>query len=191
MLVNEVLTHTDPPQLDPPSVLIVSRADIVKALPAQIIAAAILQRRRGVRVLYCVNGETGTRSKGLDDLTAAAGLQCERLPWVGYDGFLRRLREEVSVVLQPSMSETFNYVSWEAGSVGRPWVGSAAIRHTPVEWRANPNDASEIAMVAETILDDYQDASREARRIAVEVAARNNAAYAESIGRLLDRSFAR
>jgi hypothetical protein len=181
--------YSAPPTLDPPSVLIVSRADIVKALPAQILAAAILQRCRGVRVLYSVNGETGTRSKGLDDLAAVAGLQCERLPWVGYDGFLRRLRGEVSVVLQPSMSETFNYVSWEAGSVGRPWVGSAAIRHTPPAWRADPNGASDIARVAGEILDGYQNASRESRRIAVAVAQRNNAAYADSIGQLLDGRF--
>jgi glycosyltransferase involved in cell wall biosynthesis len=175
--------YSDPPTIDPPTVLIASRADIVKALPAQILAAAILQRRLGVRVLYCVNGEVGTRSKGLDDLTATAGLECERLGWVGYDNFLDRLHKEVSIVLQPSMSETFNYISWEAGSVGRPWVGSQAIKHTPPAWQVDPNDATQIARVAETILENYQNSSQKARQIAVEVASRNNAAYAEAVGR--------
>lgn len=177
--------YSAPPAIDPPSVLIVSRADIVKALPAQILAAAILQRRRGVRVLYSVNGEIGTRSKGLDDLAAAAGLQCERLPWTNYDGFLRRLRDNVSIVLQPSMSETFNYVSWEAGSVGRPWVGSAAIRHTPPAWRADPNDPADIARVGQYLLANYADCSWQARDIAERVAKQNNAAYTEMIKRLL------
>jgi glycosyltransferase involved in cell wall biosynthesis len=177
--------YQDPPAIDPPVVLITSRADLVKALPSQVLAAALLQRQRGVRVAISATSESQQRKAGIDALIEAAGLQAERWPWLSHGDFLARLRRDVSLVLQPSMSETFNYVSWEAGSVGRPWVGSDAIRHTPSDWRADPNDPADIARVAGEILDGYQDASGWARRIAETVAARNNSSYAAGIAALL------
>lgn len=90
------------------------------------------------------------------------------------------------MVLQPSMSETFNYVSIEAGAVGRPWVGSAAIRHTPDGWQADPNDPADIARVSQWLLANYADASWQARQIAEQVTRRNNAAYAEMVREILE-----
>lgn len=172
----------EPPAVDPPVVLISSRSDIVKAVPSQLIAAGILQRQRGVRVAVSIQN---ANDQMLRCVTEAAGVRYGAWPWLRVSEFVGRLRDHVSIVLQPSMSETFNYVSWEACSVGRPFVGSQAIGHTPPEWRADPNDATDIAQVAGAILDDYEAQSRRAREIAERVAREHNAGYIETIQRLL------
>lgn len=176
--------YREPPTVDPPTVLITSRPDVIKAIPAQILAAAILQRERRVRLAVSVP-HVPDKQPAIDALIAAAGLKADRWPWLPQPQFLHRLRNHVSLVLQPSLSESFNYVSWEAASVGRPWVGSAAIKHTPAAWRADPNDPADIARVAGEILDDYHFASRQARLIAENVAAEHNAGYCDLIRRLL------
>lgn len=175
----------EPPRIDPPTLLITSRVDLVKAIPAQLIAAVLLQRRHGCRVALSLPVETGPREQAIQDTIAAAGLMADRWHWAGEAEFERRLRERVSIVLQPSMSETFNYVSLEAGAAGRPWVGSAAIEHTPDGWRADPNDPADIARVGQWLLANYNDASFQARQIAERVTRRNNAAYADVVGGLL------
>lgn len=172
--------------VDPPALMIVGRVDWMKGLPAQLTAAALVQRRRNVRVLISWTNSP-ERQAGLREHAAACGLKYESLPYGSFDEWYRRLREMVSIVFQPSMSDSFNIATVEAAGHGRPFVGSHTIPHTPSEWLvSDPNNTREIAEVTERILDDYPAASEQARKLADEVQQRNNAAYAAIVGRLLD-----
>lgn len=171
------------PPSDPPTLAIVGRTDWMKALPTQIAAAALVQRKRPLRVALLLNGE-GSRKDGLYEHARACQLQYELPAWMPPEAWEAFLRDQVSVVCQPSMSESFNYVSLDGASYGRPFVGSEAIRHTPKPWRVkNPNDCYEIAAKLESILDDYPAASRMARAVAERIAERNNRAYAALVKR--------
>jgi glycosyltransferase involved in cell wall biosynthesis len=171
---------TDPPTLD-----IVGRTDWMKAFPAQISAAALVQRKRPLRVALVLNGSR-ERCDGLYQHAAACGLEYETVAWMLPTAWESYLRDSVSVVCQPSFSESFNYVSLDGAAFGRPFVGAESIRHTPWPWRvANPNDCYEIAAKIECILDDYPSASRLARQVAESVAERNNRQYADLIRRFL------
>jgi hypothetical protein len=168
-----------PPTIDPPCVAISSRADVVKAIPAQLAALAILQRERNVSAMVSLSGNQSTID-ALRSYGETLGVRAQWLPYASYPDWIDRLRNKISLILQPSLTESFNYVTIDAAGMGRPFVGSSAIHHTPVEWRADPNDPASIARVAGAILDDYGAASL-ARSIAVEVAKRNNPAYADLI----------
>lgn len=172
--------------VDPPTLMITGRVDWMKALPSQLTAAALVQRRRGIHVLISWT-DSSERQAGLREHAGACGLKYESLPYGDFDEWYRRLREQVSIVLQPSMSDSFNIVTVEAAAHGRPFVGSPTIPHTPDAWRvSDPNNPREIAEVTERILDGYPAASAQARQLADEVTARNNKAYSEIIGRLLN-----
>lgn len=176
-------------RIDPPSVMITGRVDWMKALPTQITAAALLQRRGGVRCLVSWNVPGGPQQAGLLEHAAACGLVYELLPYADFDGWYDRLRGQVSVVLQPSMSDSFNIVTAEAALHGRPFVGSATIDHTPGPWAVrNPNDPVEIADVTERILADYERESAAARSIGEALAERNNDRYFRLIRDLLSRT---
>lgn len=176
----------EPARLDPPVVALVCREDWMKAIPAQISAAALLQRRRGTRTLLCF-GFQNANHDGIIEHAAVCGLNYELASWVSLDGWFERLRSGISLVLQATFADSFNYVSIDAASCGRPFVGSYAIRHTPIPWRVDdPNNSHEIAAKAEAILDNYRRCSRVARELAEYVARRNNREYAKITRRLLE-----
>lgn len=178
--------YTPPPVLDRPCVCIASRVDWMKALPSQISAAALLQKERNVRVVVALRDQQNAKYRGLINHARACKLDFEEVPWLSPDGWLDFLRTQVSVLLQPSLSDSFNYASIDAASVGRPFVGSPAIRHTPSEWTvANCNDISEIAAVTGRILDDYETEADKARPLAEAVAEWNNWKFAAFLQELL------
>ena len=176
-------------KVDPPVVLVTSRGDVVKALCSQIIALALIKKRDPsiTCAISLGRGMSDLRQEAVNNLIEACRLECEFWDWAGPEEYLDRLRHKVSIVLQPSMTETFNYVSMEAGLCGRPWVGSMAIKHTPMEWRADPNSPTDMARIVQKILDNYEANSVKALKIAESVALRNNDDYAKYIGELLLR----
>jgi len=173
----------------PPSLMISSRIDWMKALPSQITAAALLQRRREVDCLISWKWfGSDDRSRNLLAHASACGLRFRFLPFGDRDEWYRRLKEEVSILLQPSMSDSFNIMSVESMMFGRPFVGSPCIAHTPEEWRVtDSNDPYQISVVAERILDRYDYHSESARRIAVELVERKNSRFREIIFSLMRR----
>ena len=173
------------PAVDPPTVLVSARPDVSKALPTTIQAATLLQRSNGVRVVLSIRDGHRSRRGGVDASAASCGLDYEMWPQVDPDVFYAMLRR-VSLLLHPSLCESFGYAPLDAASVGRPFVGSPTIRYTPPEWTVrNPNDPHEIADVARHILDNYQAEQAKARPLAERVAAEQNAAYAATIRRIL------
>ncbi len=170
-----------PAAIDPPTVLIAGRADIIKAHPAAIAAAGILARRQSIRVLVATrNGSNGQLQPFFD----AAKIAPERLPWTDYETFAETLRTRVSIVLQPSLSESFNYLALEAMSAGRPVIGSPAIRFLPAAWQADPNHPEQIADLAVAVLAEYDSQSQWARRTAAAVCTAQNAAFFRLLKRL-------
>lgn len=187
---NPVCLHPSPPVPSvchaPPVLAIVGRCDWMKALPVQVAAAALVQRRRPLKVAFVLR-DSEERQKGLREHARACKLDFEVWPWSDMEGWERRLRDECDVVSQSTFSDSFNYVSLDAAAFGKPFVGSWAIRHTPAEWRVdNPNDTYEVAAKIEWILDNYPAASTAARSLAERVAAENNQAYAETVRRIMD-----
>lgn len=179
--------YSVPPRIEP-CLAIASRTDRMKAIPAQIAAAALIQRQRGCRVVLNLRDRNGQAHAGLLEHAKTCGLQFDEPPWSGPDEWLAFLRDRVSVLLQATGTDTFNYCSVDALSVGRPFIGSHAIRHTPPEWRVdNCNDAHEIAKVATRVLDSYEVESAKARPLAERVAAENNQAYVAVMKEIVGR----
>jgi hypothetical protein len=118
----------------------------MKALPSQIAAAALIQQQTGCRVVMNLRDPQQPRLGGLTAHAAACRLEYDAVPWMETEQWLWFLRDEVSIVLQPSMSDSFNYVGTDALSVGRPVVGSRAIRYLPNAWQVDdPNDPADLA----------------------------------------------
>ena len=168
-----------------PRLLIVGRTDWTKAFPAQVAAAALVQRKRPLSVALVLNGDQAPKN-GLYELAKACGLYFESPDWMSIDQWEAYLRDNVAIVSQASFSESFNYVSLDGAGFGKPFIGAHSIRHTPDPWRVdNPNDCYEIAAKINHILDDYPTASRHAREVAEYVAERNNRTYADLVRRLV------
>ena len=110
----------------------------------------------------------------------------ERKEWQSIQGLLETI-DTVSVVLQPSLTESFNYVALESMSRARPCVGSPVIRYLPSDWQPDPNDPQAIADATVAILSDYEEQSARAYRIAEMVADEQNAAFSELVQRLTKR----
>lgn len=78
-------------------------------------------------------------------------LKLVRTGWLSWPEVLR-LTEHMHVVLQPSFTESFNFVAAEAVRMGVPVVGTEAIDWLPRRWQAQGDDASDVARVAEYLI---------------------------------------
>ncbi len=167
------------------AILIAGRYDIVKNLPNQYLAAGILNKVDGMRILSVINQHTG--AGGLDYLKTAYCQAVERQPWMNWSGFMEFLRTRVSLTFQASFTESFNFLALESMMCGRPVVGSPAIRYLPKDWQANPDDAESIVRVARRIMADYGRHARTAREVSVSFAGQMNQSYLAWFRRLIDR----
>ena len=172
----------DPPPPERPALLISGRLDLVKGIPAAIIAAGIVQRSHAVDVLTLCRH--GSKSKVLRELCRCARVEATHVEWMKPEAFPAFLASRVSIVLQPSLSESFNYLALEAMAAGRPVVGSPAIRYLPPAWQADPNDPEDIALRVTWQLRDYATASSAATATARVVATLQNTDYRHLIDRL-------
>jgi len=168
------------PQIDPPTLLIAGRMDIIKAYPVALLAVGLVNRVRPVRVLTAIK----QMEAALDGVAEVAGVQPENLPWLDWDAFHETIRSRVSVTVCPSLTDSFNYVAWDSLSQGRPAVGSQTIRYLPRAWQADPNDPRDVARVVLEILDYYPACSRHAWEVAQALAERQRAAYIDLIRRV-------
>lgn len=172
--VAEIQIGSSPP-IDPPTLLVAGRVDMIKALPATILAAGLVtQQRPGTQTIVLCRHRNDTQRQQLQALATAARITPEWREWLPWPEFRDLLRYRVSVVLQPSVSESFNYIALEAASQSRPTVGADTIRYLPCAWRADPNDPATIARRAIEILADYTESSQRATRLAYSVASRQN-----------------
>lgn len=167
---------------DPPVLLFGGRSDVIKGHAASILAAAIIAKDRPIRLESMVEGNPSTMS----NLATAAKIQLYPQPYRTSSAFRDYFRNSVSVLLNPSLTDAFQYVGMDALIQGCPVVGSQTIRYLPREWQADPNDPYDIARIATMFLDDYDRYSAEALRIAREVRDRQLVEYHQCIDQILE-----
>jgi glycosyltransferase involved in cell wall biosynthesis len=146
---------------EPVRVLLTSRVDVVKAMPVAIMGAAILNRTVPLEVTIVTKSKDDRPAR----LARQYGLDVTVRQWMPHNQ-LPGLYGDSDIVLQPSLSESFNYVALEAMCQSTPVVGAPAIRYMPPQWQADPNDPQSIADVMENILSDYESC----RQLAFDVA---------------------
>jgi hypothetical protein len=71
--------------------------------------------------------------------------------WCGWQDF-RKTVADMDLLIHPSYTESFNMVSADGVSQGVPVVGSHAIEWLPKEWKADSDNAAEIAEVGLKLL---------------------------------------
>jgi hypothetical protein len=119
-------------------------------------AAAAVYLAKKLRVpteLYVSTGaeEEGTNRSLLELTDGIPNLKLVRSGWLPWTKF-RELVAHMHVLLQPSFTESFNVVTADGIAAGVPTVTSEAIDWVPSMWQANPDDAGEVARVAEYLL---------------------------------------
>ncbi len=114
-----------------------------------VFALAAAARQAGEKVTLHVNGtrsECGAVSDArvIPELCRRAGIGFEHHGWLEHEPF-KRLAGSMTIALQPSFSETYNYVAADCVTAGTPVVGSDAIYWLPKAWRVNPDSPAQLA----------------------------------------------
>jgi hypothetical protein len=171
------------PLHSPPVLLIAARDDVIKGCGSAVLAAALVAKVRPVRLVAIMRNNA---TASLASLAGAARIGLEPQPYRSPEKFRSYLRDEVDVLLNPSVTDAFQCVGMDALSQGRPVVGTSAVHYLPAEWQANPNDPADLARVALAILDGYEAASRRAADLAGAIARRQLTAYHAAVKRILE-----
>jgi hypothetical protein len=127
-------------------------------------AAVILHRHLGreVEVHMSCGGEEDVFNihESINQMfDGVEGVKIVRHRWDFWDNFIRLVRE-MDILLQVSYTESFNMVTADGISVGVPSVVSPAIAWAPDSWKADPDDALDVARVATQLLHDRSYAVR-------------------------------
>ncbi len=121
-------------------------------------AALAIQRYYGIPVELHMS-EGGESDHGM--VIPAIEQMCDGIPnfklilhkWCFWDKFIEIIRS-MDIMLQPSFTESFNMITADGISVGVPSVVSPVITWAPDSWKADPDDALDIAEKAIDILSD-------------------------------------
>lgn len=174
--------------LQPPwTVSLVGWARVLKNFPAQILGFALAARQADLKLILCLSDTVEHPvMNDLMVLAAFSGVDAVVADWQeDWHKFARFVAHDVDLGLQVSFTESFNYTAIEHMLVGKPVVGSPAIRYLPPTWCANPDDPADMARVLLEHIEDYDARSREAVQVARDVAARNNQAFVSTVRSLL------
>ena len=117
-------------------------------------AALVIQRDLGVPVELHMSagGEGGenTTARAIDQMCEGK-LKVIRHKWEYWDNFIQ-LVASMDLLLQVSYTESFNMITADGISVGVPSVVSSAIKWAPYFWKADSDDAVEVACVGIDLL---------------------------------------
>lgn len=118
-------------------------------------AAIVIQRALGLPTEFHMStgGECGTVDAIEQMYSGLDGMRLVKHPWQTWDGFIR-IVAEMDLLLQPSYTESFNLITADGISVGVPSVVSSSIRWAPDEWKADSDDAADVARVGLKLLGD-------------------------------------
>jgi hypothetical protein len=129
---------------------------VLKNQLQQAFIALKIAENMGLKLVFHINekpeGQGGAIEQNLDALFASLPHhELVKHPWVSHDNFLLEL-QGVDMVMQLSMSETFNIVAADATLVGKPVLASGEI-----EWLypiyGDPHDVDQAVLAATTLLE--------------------------------------
>jgi glycosyltransferase involved in cell wall biosynthesis len=120
-------------------------------------AAIVISRRIGLPTEFHINA--GREEGGGGIVVNAIKQMAEDVPnfkiiqdgWRGWHEF-RATVADMDLLIHPSYTESFNMVTGDGIAQGVPVVGSPAINWLPAEWKADSDDAVEIARIGMKIL---------------------------------------
>lgn len=132
---------------------------VLKNLPTAAWAAQIIARRLNVPVEFYVSGgrEEGKGAGGVIDncqrlYSHCPGIKLIQAPWLPWLDFKRHTVRQMHLLLQPSFTESFNGVTADGVMEGVASVVSHAIDWVPDNWKANADDATEMALTGIELL---------------------------------------
>lgn len=109
--------------------------------------------------LHMSTGGDGCRSTTLpaieEMVEGVKGVKLVRHNWQHWDNFIK-LIGSMDILLQVSYTESFNMITADGVSVGVPSVVSPVITWAPEQWKADPDNAMEVACVGMEILANDQ-----------------------------------
>ena len=121
-------------------------------------AAVAIQAELGVPVELHMStggeGDQGLTAPAIDQMCDGQ-IKVIRHPWMFWDGFIQ-LIASMDLLIQVSYTESFNMVTADGISVGVPSVVSPAIYWAPPEWKAEPDDALDVASAGIRLLLDQE-----------------------------------
>lgn len=128
-------------------------------------AALMMAERRSSDLEFYVNSgrqENVARNAIIDSLRAMFSnllwAKLVEVPWQEWSSF-RQVVAHMDLCMQPSFTETFNIVTCDAVCEGVPSVVGPAIEWVPERWKANTDDAADIARVGSHLLWDVRGAA--------------------------------
>lgn len=128
--------------------------------------AAAIQVARQLRLPLELHISSGRTEGGGDPILAAViqmvsglhGVTIRPSGWLPWTQF-RQLVAQMHILISASTTESFHMVSADACAMGIPSVGGDAITWLPEHWKADVDDASDVARVARHLLHDPHAAS--------------------------------
>ena len=119
-------------------------------------AAMVIHTQLGVPVEFHMStGGEGCKSVTLPAIEqmfeGVEGVKLIRHDWAYWDTFVK-LVGSMDLLIQVSYTESFNMVTADGISQGVPSVVSPVIRWAPDHWKANPDDAVDVAKVGMNLL---------------------------------------
>jgi len=121
-------------------------------------AALLIQTSLGIPVELHVSrgGEWGSAevASAVDQMCVHTGVKVIRHDWQYWDKFIQVVAD-MDLLLQASYTESFNMITADGISVGVPSVVSSAIYWAPEAWKADSDDATEIAQVGLKLLNGW------------------------------------
>jgi hypothetical protein len=123
--------------------------------------AAALQVARQIRLPLELHISSGRTEGGGDPILSAVMQMVSGLPgvsvklggWLPWTQF-RQLVAQMNLLISASTTESFNMVSADACAMGVPSVVGEAVTWLPEHWKADADDASDVARVARHLLHD-------------------------------------
>jgi hypothetical protein len=163
----------------PPRLMVAGRLDVVKGIPAAVLAAGLVNQQIPCELLVCAKDPH--RIKPLAEL---ADVPFVTRPWTDQAAFRRMIRQDVTVTLHPSLTDACPQVPWDSLSQGRPVIGSPCVRFLDARNQPDPNDPRAIADATLACLDRYEAESARALQIADAMSRETAAEYRALIERL-------
>jgi len=148
-------------------------------------ACALASSQRGLSIM--VVGSTSMpisqAAKRTLEVAGVPWVWADAIPWAEYPAWIRWC---VDVTLQPTVTESFGLVALEHLLVGRPCVGSPALRFLPHDWQADADDIHDIAKQLDTLLcTPVAENAARAREIGEAAARESEARFAAMADRFL------